>query len=94
VHERVGVNQLDCSRQGIEHLFRRADELAARVDEQRTDALAAAEDRVAHRVEQSLWDLVIGTENVGELLVDSAAVMVETLRERLWRGPCYHREPS
>ena len=35
-----------------------------------------------------------GTENVGELLVDSAAVVIETLGERLGGGPCYHRGPS
>jgi hypothetical protein len=37
---------------------------------------------------------MVGSEKVGELLVDSAAVVVETPGERHIFGPCYHREPS
>jgi hypothetical protein len=37
---------------------------------------------------------VIGTENVGELSVDSAAVMIEPLCELGGMGPCYHPGPS
>ena len=87
VHERVGVNELDGRGDGVERVFGRADELAACVHEQGPDALAAAEHRVAHRVEQSLGDVVVRTEDVGELGVDSAAVVVEALRECLTSRP-------
>jgi hypothetical protein len=94
VHERVRVNELDRRGHGIERRLGHADELATRVDEQRPHAFAAAENGVAHRGEQRLGHLRGGVENVGELLIDSAAVMIETLRE--WRrgSPCYHRGPS
>ena len=94
VHERVGVNQLDGGGDRVERVFGGSDELAARVDEERSHALSAAEHGIAHRVEQSVGDLMVGAQNVGELLVDSAAVVIETLGERLWGGPCYHRGPS
>jgi hypothetical protein len=83
VHERVGVNQLDGCSDRIERFLRGTDELAARVDEERSYALAAAEHGIAHRVEESVGDLMICTENVGELRVDSAAIVLETLGERL-----------
>ena len=87
VHERVGVNQLDGGGDAIEQLFGGTDELAARVDEQWPDTLTAAEHGVAHCIEQSLGHVVVGTENVGELLVDSAAVMIEPLCERAHLRP-------
>ena len=77
------MDQLDGRGDRIERRLGGADELAACVDEQRAHALAAAEHGIAHRFEQSLGNFVIGTENVGELLVDSAAIVIETLRERL-----------
>jgi hypothetical protein len=94
VHERVGVYELDGCGERIELFLGRADELAARVDEQRPHAFAAAEHGITHRLEQSLGDLTVGGENGGELLIDSAAVVLETLRKCVGRGPCYHREQS
>ena len=94
VHERVGVDQLDGGCERIERRFVGADELATRIDEQRPYALPAAQHGIAHGGEQSLGNLMVGAENGGEFLIDSAAVAIETLCERLRRGPCYHRGPS
>ena len=93
VDERVSVDQLDGCGDWIERRFRRADELAARIHQQRTNALTAAEHGVAHGVEQSFGNMV-AAQSFGELAVDSATVMIETLRECDGGAPCYHREPS
>ena len=88
------MHELDGCGDGIERRLCDFRELAARIHEQRPHSFAAAEHRVAHRRKQSLGHLLIDVENVGEFLIDSGAVVIETLGERRRCSPCYHRGPS
>jgi hypothetical protein len=54
VNQRVHVHVLDRERRAVERGERRLGDLAGRVDQQRTHALAAAQHRVAHRLVQPL----------------------------------------
>ena len=78
------VETIADGRYRVERVLGGPDQLAAGVNEQGTHALTAAEHGVAHRVEESVGNLMIGAENFGELRVDSAAIVIETLGKRLW----------
>ena len=81
MHERIGVNHLD--RRGDRVDLRRFEmqEFAARIGEQRSDALAPIQERVAYGLQQSGTAAGVGRQPAIEFFVYALAVLRRAVRE-------------
>src|SRR3974390_922126 len=83
MNQAVGVDQLDGGGRGVQNLDRSAAGFTRQIDQNRTQALAAPEHAVAHRLAQRRGRRVGYAEGVLEHALDPRAILGQTRRERL-----------
>lgn len=71
------MHELHCRRDGVDVVGGDIAELGARIDEQGTDALAATQDRIPHRIEQASWHQIAERQLRLESLLGTCAVDCE-----------------